>query len=438
MRLRLVFAAATAAASFTLPAHAQQWLADAAFAEGIGIRVGNLELHPGFGGEFGYDSNYFQRAEGEYGGVVDVFRVRITPSLSLTTLGSKRMSTAPGTAPALAFRASAFAAYNELFAAGSDDRNEVEDQRHVTLGANANLDIAPQGQFGVDLHGDVQRIGEPSNLPEEDFAWDRWAFRGGAGVSWRPGGGLFEWRAGYDATYNYFEESLYSGYDNLQHRFRLRGRWRFLPRTALNYDGSYTLIRYTDEPSPPDGEVVRSRIGITGLVTYRLALTGAVGWASSFYDNVDENADTITAAAEAKYYILAPPSMDNPSAVTGLSTVSLGYGRDITNSYVNTFYIRDRVYIGLNYLLGPRFVTSLQGGFSYYQFPEGSFEAFDQRRYDARLFAEYRFTDTVALNGTVRYDVTDSDQLVPSVPTLTGEDLDFVRWQAYIGLRWFM
>jgi hypothetical protein len=105
---------------------------------------------------------------------------------------------------------------------------------------------------------------------------------------------------------------------------------------------------------------------------------------------------------------------------------------------VNTFYIRDRVYVGLSYLLGPRFVTSLQGGFSYYQFPEGSFEAFDQRRYDARLFAEYRFTDTVALNGTVRYDVTDSDQLVPSVPTLTGEDLDFVRWQAYIGLRWFM
>lgn len=438
MRLRLAFGAALAAASFTLPANAQQWLADTAFAEGIGIRVGNLELHPGIGGEFGYDSNYFQRAEGEFGGVVDAFRVRVTPSLSLTTLGSARRGAAPGAPPMLNLRASAYAAYNEIFAAGSDDAGELSDQRHVTLGVNASADIAPKRPIGVDLHGDMQRIGEPSNLPEEDLAWDRWAFRGGAGVTWRPGGGLFEWRGGYDATFNYFEQDAYTGYNNLHHRFRLRGRWRFLPRTALSYDGSYTLIRYTEDPSPNDGEVVRSRIGISGLVTYRLALTGMIGWVSSFYDNVPENADTITASAEAKYFIMAPPSAEDQSATVGLSTVSLGYSRDMTNSYVNTFYTRDRVYASLNYLLGANFVTSLQAGYSYYTFPPGEFQAFSQSRIDAKLFAEYRFTPTVGLNATIRYDVNESDDLEPIAMGVSPEDLDFVRWQAYIGLRWFM
>lgn len=436
MRLGLVFATALAAASLPLPAKAQQWLADSMFSEGIGIRVGNLELHPAFGGEFGYDSNYFQRAEGEFGGVVDVFRVRVTPSLSLTTLGAKRLG---GAEPALHFRASAFASYNELFSAGGDEAEEVSDQRHVTLGVNAKVDIAPKRPIGVDIHGDAQRIGEPSNAPDEDLAWNRWAFRGGAGVTWRPGGGLFEWRGGYDATFHYFEEDAYTGYNNLHHRFQLKGRWRFLPRTALTYNGAYTLIRYTEDPSPSSGETVRSSIGISGLLTYRLALSGSIGWVSSFYDAVPENADTVTAGAEAKYFIMSPPSGEDPSAVTGLSTVAVGYTRDMTNSYLNTFYTRDRVYAGLNYLIGGgRFVTSLQGGYSYYTFPAGVFAPFSQHRYDARLFAEYRLSETVGLNGTIRYDVTDSGSLEPVANNVAPEDLSFVRWQAYIGLRWFM
>lgn len=437
MRLGLVFATALSAASFSLTAHAQQWLTDTMFSEGIGIRVGDLELHPALGGEFGYDSNYFQRDEGELGGVIDVFRVRVTPSLSLSTLGGKRLG--PGQKPSLQFKASTYAAYNELIAAGSDDSGEVADQRHVTLGVSAKADIAPQGKIGVDLHGDAQRIAEPSNAPDEDLAWDRWAFRGGAGLTWRPGGGLFEWRGGYDATFHYFEEDRYQGYNNLNHRFQLKGRWRFLPRTALTYNGAYTLLRYTEDPSPRSGETARSTIGISGLVTFRLALSGSIGWASSFIEGVPKNADTITVGAEAKYFILARNEAGDPTAATGLSTVSLGYSRDMSTSYVNTFYTRDRIYAALNYLMDRgRFVTSLQGGYSRIDYPTGSFEAFSQNRYDARLFAEYRVSETVGLNGTVRYDVTDSDQLQPVELSAVAEELSFVRWQAYIGLRWFM
>ena len=51
-------AAALAVATTTFSAAAQQpWIKDRSYGEGIGIRTGNLELHPGIAGEFGYDSN---------------------------------------------------------------------------------------------------------------------------------------------------------------------------------------------------------------------------------------------------------------------------------------------------------------------------------------------------------------------------------------------
>lgn len=435
MRLRLAFAALLAVAALPASAHAQLWLSDPRFSEGIGVKVGELELHPGLGAEFGYDSNYFQRADSE--DPIDVLRLRVTPSLSLSSFGSRARAEG-GRPPRLVLNATAFASYNQIFDAG--DSSEDVNRNDVTLGVGASANIAPQSPIGVDLRGDVQRVGEPSNSPDEDFAWDRWAFRVGGGVTWRPGGGLFEWRGGYELVFNYFEQDNFRNYDNLQHRFSLKGRWRFLPRMALIYDGSYTLVRYTETPSPPEGEMVRSRIGINGLVTYRLALSGTIGWMSSFYDGVPQNEDTITATAEAKYFLMAPPGVDSESASTGLSTITAGYSRDMTNSYTNTFYTRDRGYAGITYLLGGVLVLSLEGGFSHYTFPEGTtFDAFSQNRIDARLFAEYRFTNTIGLNGSLRYDSNMSDDLRfrddPDTPT---EDLDFERWQAYIGLRWFM
>ena len=43
------------------PAHAQGWLSDRKYSEGIGIKAGDFEIHPGIGGEAGFDSNWFLR-----------------------------------------------------------------------------------------------------------------------------------------------------------------------------------------------------------------------------------------------------------------------------------------------------------------------------------------------------------------------------------------
>src|SRR5690349_3139001 len=60
-----VAAVSTALLSWSGTASAQGWLADRRYTEGAGIRTGDVELHPGIGGEVGYDSNWFYRSSKE-------------------------------------------------------------------------------------------------------------------------------------------------------------------------------------------------------------------------------------------------------------------------------------------------------------------------------------------------------------------------------------
>src|SRR5690606_26749332 len=72
---------------------AQAWLEDRARREGPGIRLGNLELHPGLGVEAGYDSNVFLSPSGDR---FESGILRITPHLDLSTLGPERRATREG------------------------------------------------------------------------------------------------------------------------------------------------------------------------------------------------------------------------------------------------------------------------------------------------------------------------------------------------------
>ena len=85
------------------------------------------------------------------------------------------------------------------------------------------------------------------------------------------------------------------------------------------------------------------------------------------------------------------------------------------------------------------FVASAEGGLALVSFPEGmQYEAFDQKRIDARLFAEYRASNSIGINASLLFAKNMSDTLQPKVAGLSIDDLDYSRWQAFIGLRWFM
>jgi hypothetical protein len=450
MKQRLVLAAVLATAALPARASAQAWLSDRRLSEGPGIRTGNLELHPGVGAEFGYDSNYTAASGDPNENVIPVLRLRVTPSLSLSTLGPERRGLNPGTPPALNFRFSVYLDYSRLFATESEDSDAVKAiQNPLNAGASLRLDISPQRPIGEDIYADFQRTVQPTNIPNESVTWSRDAVRAGAGITWRPGGRLFEWRLGYEFGYNFFESSDFQVNNNAQHSIQTRGRWRFLPRTALMYDGEYRFIRYPNSSNsstvtPHDGDLLRARLGVNGLVLPRLALLALAGWQSSFYENVPTNADMILAQVEAKYFVIAQPTLDAapaaPTASTGLSTIAVGLVREMGNSYLSSYFERTGGYLTLVYLQGGAFAAQLDGGYYHYVFPSSlTARKFSQDRLSGRLFAEYRFSNSFGLNGTVGFDQNMSGDLVaqPGV-TLPNDNLDFTRWQAFLGLRWFL
>jgi hypothetical protein len=431
MKACLALIAASAVALLPLKASAQAWVSNPDFSEGIGIRAGNLELHPSIGGEFGYDSNLYRSSDAE--GTIDVLRLRITPSITLSTLGRERRNTP--TPPSFVFTAGAHASYNEYFPLDSSE-SAVSDRRNVGIGADAKVDVFPKGKIGFDLGAAYVRVidtdGSVNDLAGEGF--NRGTLRGGAGLTWRPGGGLFEWRGGYGVTYNYFENETYDPLANLQHEINTRGRWRFLPRSALMFNSSYTFVRYTDgAATQPDGDAVRALIGFQGLVTYHLALMGMAGWGASFYDGAQvRQFDSLLANAEVRWFLQPRPNLEQATIASGLSSIALGYTRTFSNSYYGAFYQRDRGYLQFSMFLLGALAGGLEFGVSRVAFPEVPPQAeFAQLRLDGRLFAEYRVTDTVGVNGTVQYDKVNSDPV-------GAEDLDYDRFQAYIGVRWFM
>ncbi len=437
MKACLPLIAALAVALVPIEASAQAWVSNRDFSEGIGIRAGNLELHPSLGGEFGYDSNYFRASGTVNEPEVDVFRLRVTPSLTLSTLGTERRNAA--TPPSIAFNAGGHLTYHEIIAADSENSG-VSDQRNLSAGADARLDVFPKGKVGFDVLVAYARTleadGSSDDLAGEGF--NRSVVRGGAGLTWRPGGGLFEWRGGYNATYHWFHNDSFSNLANLQHEVGTRGRWRFLPRSALLFDAAYQFVRYTDASTPQtDGDSVRARIGFHGLVTYKLALLGMVGWASSFYEAgpntiVARQYDSVIGNAEARWFLQPRPDLDSATIASGLSSIAVGYTRSFSNSYHGSFYQRDRGYLQFNAFLLGALVGGLEFGVSRVAFPEtGAAASFSQTRLDGRLFTEYRFTDTLAANASLHYDKVASDPVA-------GEELDYDRWQAYIGVRWFM
>jgi len=321
----------------------------------------------------------------------------------------------------------------------------------VDVGSDLALTLFPQGRVGVDSYLNFVHMVQPSNDTNTENAFNRDSLRVGAGATWRPGGGLFDWRLGYEFLYNYFEKAAFHSDNNYQNTVNMRGRWRFLPRTAVLYDGGYTRVTYANNVTQNDGDIVRSSIGLNGLVTSRLSLLGMVGWAGTFYGQrpggtVPQQFDSITGQAELRWFITGGQDV-MAAAPVGLSYASLGYTRDISNSYLGNFYQRDRGYAGVSYLLGGMFVTSLDVGIANLRFPESFFadgmqqhKAFSEQRFDARVFGEYRASSIVGINATVSYDQNITKVSIPTDEANLQNNRDplaFARWQVFLGVRLF-
>lgn len=426
----------------------QPWLKDRRYTEGMGFRVGDFEIHPGAGVEFGYDSNYYHNAPEE--GVIGALRLRVTPSFSFSTLGGQRRGEAPGPPPDFDFRGGISATYNEFFPLSGDEtrKDDLRSERNVGGTMNLTLNILPGRPWSGTVYGDVGRSLAAS---DQGFtgSFNRIHAQAGAEVAWTPGSGLLDWRLGYRFAGTIFEADRFSTLTNLENTIMTRGRWRFLPRTALMYDARFGFVTYPSSgggtqavPAKTDSHPLRAQLGINGLITPSFSMLALVGWGASFYslsNGATEDFDSIIGQFEVKWYLTPNPSADPASATNTLSAVSVGFLRDFQDSYIGTYFERDRGYAKFTYFFDGRFLVVLDGGVGPQIYPtiSASTSAFTDVRVDASLFGEYRIKDRFGINLTGRYAGNLSSTTI-DVPGGQTEYLNFNEFEAYLGARWFM
>lgn len=444
----------------------QPWLADRKYTIGPGYRVGNFELHPGFAAEFGYDSNFFLRGPGDPAGdPAPSLRLRLTPSFSFSTLGPQRRVSAANQAPSpLEVFGGVSATYNEFFGVSGteSEKQEISDQRNVSGQADLRLAINSGRPWSGSLTGSFARLIQPSQEGYINRSFNRLVPTAGAELVWTPNNGMLDWRLGYNFTGVVFEANDFGILTNFNHTLQMRGRWRFLPRSALLYDARFSLIHYINSGGDKTGSMpIRAQLGYNGLITPNFGALLMVGWGSSFYDpnSVEtetevQDFDSLIAQAEIRYFLAPGRSVDVNASTSSTSSFALGFTRDFHDAYIGSYFERDRGYLKLTYYLGGKFVVILDAGAGALVNPTIKINdvagpivkpGWTDIRIDAAGFAEYRFKDAFGINATLRYGTRISDETLPvreqpNDPTspIRQDKLQWSQFEAYIGARWLM
>ncbi|HKP63394.1 MAG TPA: hypothetical protein VJV78_41950 [Polyangiales bacterium] len=430
-------------------AQAQQWLSDRKRAEGSGLRVGDLEIHPGLGAEFGYTSNVYNAEKGAELGSPEL---RIAPHVFLSTLSEQRTEGPDGqrTPPGmLKFKGGLSASLMHYFA---------DDTPGTDIGANLdlNLTIAPDRPFSFALLENFSRYDKPFSdpatepgvggvqaAPNVNYAY--YTEMAGARLLAQTRGGLLKGGLGYRFNYTFYEDDAFLTNNNLTHSVDLTGAWEFLPKTALFYDAVYSHQDYTKNGDPGvttnarliDNDQLSARLGFNGAITPRISATLAAGYAVGFFKGNDY--EGVILNAEGRW---------TPSEV---SEWALGYERAFQSAYEGNFVLRNQIYTRLRFFFGGAFVLASKLGVEFLDFgpdPTQMDRARDDIRYSADVSGEYRFVDWLAATFQLVALIDDTDFVYENeVPDPTPTDPDrvttledpaeFKTFEAWIGLRAF-
>lgn len=427
-----VFTASTAST-----ASAQGWLEDRGRAEGPGFRVGNLELHPGFGVEGGYDTNVFY----EDGGLDSSWILRLTAHLYVSTLGQQRTNEGESERDSeqnrtVAFQAGVSASYYHFFL----DRAS----NNVAVSGDIDLTFNPDGVFSVRIYDTLRRTIRPfADTPDGNAPnYARLMNTAGVELVVENRGGTLSGTLAYEFDIDYFEEEVFDYLFNMKHRLRLGLNWRIFPNTALVHRTEVNFQNYIRPtargaiPQLSDNRRVASWVGINGAFTRTLGFTALVGYGVGFYEDGDDYND-ILVHLEMAYQ--PHPNMK----------LAIGYFRDVRTSFVGNFIQQDRIYasgqflFGGSFLLGAKLAVSFDDTGLALTVGGGELLGTQERRSDIRLltnlFAEYRFTDWLGLNATIAYTggFTDFDYTGPSTAIYPDAPASYNKFEAWLGLRIF-
>jgi hypothetical protein len=443
MRIRfhrwLGLAIMTLAATTSSVASAQDWLEDRDRTEGPGIKAGDLELHPGLGAEVGYDSNVFYADQGEEGSAL----LRVTPHFYLSTSTRRRPSDDKAKPPTIRFRGGVAASYYGFFATRyGDDIAEV-----ISTSAGLNLVILPERPFNLTFMDELTRTVRPfTETSGTDPTFARWRNDVGARLGFASKSNVLKGGLGYTFGLDSFEDRLFEDNDSFTHTVKLDTGWLFLPRTTLLYDAD---VAFQDYPNWNTGSAtwlsdntrLSTRVGINGVLSPRISATALVGYGAGFFD-AGEDYDDINGSLELRF---------NPSQTFMLS---LGYERAYRSSFVGNYVRRDRGYLGGDLMMGGTFLLSakVHAGLYKYGVPRTGSGALyttnpDPRedvRIGASLSGEYRFTDWLAMTGSLAYetDITDYEYDLQATSLTTGlaippDPAGYNKFEGWLGLRVF-
>lgn len=439
-KLRTVVAVAAACAAWSggATAEAQGWLSDRSTIAGPGFRVGNLVIHPGLGIEAGYDTNLFRQSENVRASGI----LRVTAHAFLETLrpsqtqdGVADGATSDGNGRRVYFRFGGAASYNNFFIDNARD--------DVAVDGDFLLTFNPDGRYQLTLENNYNRTVRPfTDAPDESTA-ARFARHTNVarieGVFASPGR-VFQGTVNYRLIADLFEDQLFDYANSLTHVPSLQFSYRFLPRTAVI---ASTEAQYRTYPNGdlaptqlPSGVVLRSRAGLNGALTSTVSFAVTAGYTAGFYDSLDDF-DNANVRAEVRW---------TPRQSLGFTT---GYERSFQPSFLGNYVRQDAIYASARILAFGSFLSNLTARVSFEETglalaADGTALGTQERREDIRFllswYAEYRFTNWLALTAAANLRVDSTDfEFLDSGTAVTFPDPGggYVAFDVFGGLRVF-
>ncbi len=415
-------------------ARAQAWLEDRSRAEGIGIRAGDLEIHPGIGAEIGYDSNVFLRdTDVDFMGderPVGSALLRVTPHLFLSTLGPERLAEHAGQAdrPTIDFRLGASAPFLYYFSTQQSARLEAN--------VDAALRLLPERPVSLAIDAQYRRTARPFTSGASDSNYGRNTLSTSPGLEFRTTGGVLNAAIRGKFAYDFFDDDVTARYDSMTYGALFTSSYEFLPKTALFYEADLTYRNFENTTGAGafrnDGTRWAFRGGLNGALSARLSATLAAGYTAPFCKAGDD-ADDLTATAQLRWQ------------PTQTITATLGYDRALMTSFQGNFGRTDRVDAKFDLLAGGALLLSLHGSLSWVSYgadpnvdpdAQGPGEAL---RIGGDVSGEYRVADWLAFTASAAVTTNDSsasfEYVVMGVPVL--DPVSFTRFEAFGGMRVF-
>jgi hypothetical protein len=430
-------------------AQAQAWLSDRSRQDGGGIKVGNLELHPGIGAEAGWQNNVFNADPGN--NIEASALLRVSPSLFLETrknreADSEAKADAEG-GSRVYFRGGVsgqlyhyFEAYDRTdMGVGADLKLTINQGRpfSVTFDEKYKRDVRPFAQPGFSSPD----IGTPAVTGSSAPSYARDQNTVGTIFQLATPGDLLKGSLGYDFSFDFFEDAAFSTNNNLTHTVKENLSWTFLPKTALFQSTDVSFQNYSNGngnsvSALSDNKRVNTELGLNGALTPQVGLTLAAGYGAGFYDN-EVDYESLTARVQARWKI------------SETVKTSIGYQRSFQPTFQGNFARTDNIRADLGITMGGVFFLKPAIGVNFVNFGPMESDAGQGPRSDIYLDAgvsgEYRVTDWLAFTAEVLYvqDFSDYEYEVTVVDPATGmstttaDPVEYQSGEVWLGVRAF-